>query len=66
MKKILTFLTSDWHASRIFRVVTGAAAIVFALVKHDSLMGLAGGLLLLTGISNVGCGSGGCKTKKSS
>jgi hypothetical protein len=56
-------LTTDWHAARIFRVATGIAAIVYAIVKQDSLMGLAGGMLLIMGLSNTGCGPGGCKVK---
>jgi hypothetical protein len=56
-------LTTDWHAARIFRVVIGIAAITYAVIKHDSLMGLAGGMLLLMGLSNTGCGPGGCKVK---
>jgi len=57
MKRILL---TDWHASRIFRVVTGAAALIYAIVKQDNIMGLAGAMLLLMGISNTGCGAGGC------
>jgi hypothetical protein len=58
MKRILL---TDWHVSRIFRVVTGAAALIYAIVKQDNIMGLAGAMLLLMGISNTGCGgAGGC------
>ena len=58
MKQILT---SDWHASRIFRVVTGAAAIIYAIIKYDSIMGVAGAMLLLMGLTNTGCGgASGC------
>ena len=58
MKKILT---TDWHVSRIFRLVTGLAAIIYAIVKADSIMGIAGAMLLLMGLSNTGCGgSSGC------
>jgi hypothetical protein len=60
MKRVLT---TDWHAAMIFRVATGIAAIVYAIVKQDSLMGLAGGMLLIMGLSNTGCGPGGCKVK---
>lgn len=59
MKRILT---TDWHASRIFRVVTGLAAVIYALVKQDSLLGIAGAMLLIMGLSNTGCGAaGGCQ-----
>jgi hypothetical protein len=58
MKRVLT---TDWHPSRIFRVVTGAAALIYGIVKQDNLMGIAGTMLLLMGISNTGCGAaGGC------
>lgn len=58
MKKVLT---TDWHPSRIFRVVTGLAALIYGIVKHDNLMGIAGAMLLLMGLSNTGCGAnGGC------
>ncbi len=58
MRKVLT---TDWHPSRIFRVVTGIAALIYGIVKQDNLMGIAGAMLLLMGISNTGCGAaGGC------
>lgn len=58
MKQILR---SDWHASRIFRVVTGTAAIIYAVIKYDSIMGVAGAMLLLMGLTNTGCGGArGC------
>jgi hypothetical protein len=58
MRKLLT---TDWHASRIFRVGTGLVALIYGIIKQDSLMGIAGVMLLLMGISNIGCGArGGC------
>ncbi len=58
MKRVLL---TDWHPSRIFRVVTGMAALIYGIVKHDNLMGIAGTMLLLMGLSNTGCGAaGGC------
>lgn len=58
MKKVLT---TDWHISRIFRVVTGSAAIIYAIVNQDNLMGIGGAMLLLMGIANIGCGgASGC------
>jgi membrane-bound ClpP family serine protease len=58
MKRVLL---TDWHASRIFRVVTGMAALIYGIVKQDNLMGIAGTMLLLMGLSNTGCGgAGGC------
>lgn len=58
MKRVLT---TDWHPARIFRVVTGLGALLYGIIKQDSLMGIAGVMLLLMGLSNTGCGaSGGC------
>ena len=62
MKRILT---TGWSFMRVFRVVTGVAALTYAIVKHDNLAGIAGLFLLLTGVFNVGaCGSGGCALPK--
>ena len=58
MKKILT---TGLSFMRVFRVVTGVAALTYAIVKHDYLAGIAGLFLLLIGLSNVArCGAGGC------
>jgi hypothetical protein len=58
MKRVLL---TDWHPSRIFRVVTGMAALIYGIVKQDNIMGIAGAMLLVTGLSNTGCGAaGGC------
>ena len=60
-------LTSNWNGARIFRVSLGIAVIIYAIIKHDSMMGWAGGLVLLMGISNSGCcGVGGCSIPKTS
>ena len=60
-------LTSNWNGARIFRVALGIAVIIYAIVKHDSIMGWAGGFVLLMGISNSGCcGVGGCSIPKTS
>lgn len=58
MKNILT---NNWNPARIFRVALGIAAIIYAIVSKDSMMGWIGALLLVTGISNTGCcGASGC------
>jgi len=58
MKNILT---QNWNPARIFRVAMGIAAVVYAIVSKDSMMGWIGALLLVTGISNTGCcGASGC------
>ena len=58
MKNILT---QNWNPARIFRVAMGIAAVVYAIVSKDSMMGWIGSLLLLMGLSNTGCcGASGC------
>lgn len=58
MKKVLL---TNWHPSRIFRVATGLVAVVYAIIQHDSMLGMAGGFLLFMGMTNTGCcGAGGC------
>jgi hypothetical protein len=54
-------LTTNWHWSRVFRAVTGVAALVFAIVSRDTVLGLGGAMLLIMGLSNTGCGGGSCK-----
>ena len=51
----------NWSPARIFRLVLGLAAIIYAIVSKDNMMGWAGGLLFLMGLSNTGCcGANGC------
>jgi hypothetical protein len=57
---MMQVLTRNWHAARILRAVAGLAAVVFGFVKQDSVLGLAGGMLLLMGLADVGCGPAGC------
>lgn len=58
MKNILA---SNWHPTRIFRVLVGSIAFVYAIIRQDNLLGLAGGFLLFMGITNTGCcGTTGC------
>jgi membrane-bound ClpP family serine protease len=58
MKNILT---NNWNPARIFRVALGIAAVIYAIVSKDSMMGWIGALLLLMGLSNTGCcGASGC------
>ena len=54
-------LTTNWHWSRVFRAVTGVAALGFAIVSRDTVLGLGGAMLLIMGLSNTGCGGGSCK-----
>ncbi len=53
-------LTTNWNFSRIFRVALGVVAITSGIIKHDSLMGWAGGMVLLMGLTNTGCFAGNC------
>jgi hypothetical protein len=55
-------LTTNWNFSRIFRVALGIIAITSAIVRHDTFMGWAGGMILLMGITNTGCLAGSCVT----
>lgn len=58
MKRILI---TGWSFMRILRIVTGVGGLIYAIVKHDYLLGIAGLFLLFTGLFNVaGCGVGGC------
>ena len=58
MKKVLL---TNWNPSRIFRVATGLVAVVYAIMQHDSMLGMVGGFLLFMGMTNTGCcGAGGC------
>ena len=56
----MKILSSPWTFPRIFRAVVGLAALIFGFVKHDSVMGLVGGLVLLMAITNTGCAGGSC------
>jgi hypothetical protein len=55
-------LTTNWNFSRIFRVALGIIAIISAIVRHDTFMGWAGGMILLMGLTNTGCFAGSCAT----
>ncbi len=57
-----TLLTTNWNFSRIFRVALGMIAIISAIVRHDTFMGWAGGMILFMGLTNTGCFAGGCST----
>ena len=57
-----TTLTTNWHAGRIFRLVLGLAALVYAFVSRDSMMAWAGSWLMFMSLTNTGCcGMGGCQ-----
>lgn len=47
-------LTSNWHKGRIFRTLIGLLGVGLGVLWQDSLMGLAGGVLLFIGITDIG------------
>lgn len=53
----MKLLTSNWHMGRIFRAVAGLIGLGMGLYWNDSLMGIAGGILLIMGITDKGFGS---------
>lgn len=54
-------LTTSWSFMRVLRVGMGIAALIFAFKDHDYMLGIAGGLLLVMGMMNIGCcGMNGC------
>ncbi|MEY3541458.1 MAG: hypothetical protein RLZZ204_270 [Bacteroidota bacterium] len=55
-------LTTNWNFSRIFRVALGTIAIISAIVRHDTFMCWAGGMILYMGLTNTGCFAGSCST----
>ena len=57
---MMKLLTSNWHMGRIFRAVVGLIGLGLGLFWKDSLMGLAGGILLFMGLTDTGCGPKGC------
>ncbi|MFM1794492.1 MAG: hypothetical protein RL642_877 [Bacteroidota bacterium] len=57
-----TLLTTNWNFSRIFRVALGTFAIISAIIRHDTFMGWAGGMILIMGLTNTGCFAGSCVT----
>lgn len=60
-----TLLTTGWSFMRILRLIMGTAVIVVAIVRHDMLLGLAGGFLVLMSVLNAGCcGTSGCSIPK--
>lgn len=56
----MKMLSTPWQFPRIFRIVVGLAAVIFAVIKHDSIMAVAGGLLLVMGLTKTGCAGGSC------
>ena len=58
MRKLLT---RGWNFMRVLRVLVGIVSIYYAVDKSDGILGVAGGLFILSAIFNVGCcGAMGC------
>ena len=57
MKKMLL---TDWHFARIFRVGVGLISLVYGFTGKDNLLLAAGAFLVFMGVTNTGCGAGGC------
>jgi hypothetical protein len=54
-------LLSNWTFMRALRVIMGVIAFGQAFVMQDWILGIAGALLLVMGIFNIGCcGINGC------
>lgn len=61
MKRLIT---TGWNFMKILRVGMGLVALTFAFKDHDYILGIAGGLLLVMGVMNIGCcGVNGCYTR---
>lgn len=59
-----TVLLSGWNFMRVLRLVMGITGLIFSILNKDSLLGIAGGFLLLMAILNIGCcGINGCSVQ---
>lgn len=57
-------ITTGWNFMRILRVSMGLIALMFAFKDQDYILGIAGGLLVVMGVMNIGCcGVNGCSIK---
>ena len=54
-------LLSNWNLFRVFRLVLGIAAIIQGFGNNETIFAIAGGLITLMAIGNIGCcGASGC------
>jgi predicted small lipoprotein YifL len=54
-------ITKDWNWMRALRLFMGVTAIWQAFTMRETLLGIAGTMLLLMSIFNIGrCGMSGC------
>ncbi|WP_341837840.1 hypothetical protein WJU16_08225 [Chitinophaga pollutisoli] len=52
------FQLKNWTIMRFVRLAVGLAAVIYAIVDQQLLLGVAGVMLMLMGIFNAGCCSG--------
>lgn len=50
-----TLLLKNWNLMRILRMAIGVWAIIAAFQTKEVVLGLMGGLLLITAVMNIGC-----------
>lgn len=63
MHSIINTLRYGWSFMRIIRLTLGSMIVYQAVVYHDSIAGLIGGLLLFQAVTNTGCcGTSSCST----
>jgi hypothetical protein len=56
-----SILLTGWGLMRLVRLATGISGIGFGIIRLDWLLGIAGIILLLMALFNLGnCGVGGC------
>lgn len=66
MHSIFNTLRYGWSVMRIIRLTLGSMIVYQAVVYHDSIAGLIGGLLLFQAVTNTGCcGTNSCATSTS-
>ena len=59
-------LTRGWNFMRVLRMLVGVISIYYAVDRADAILGVAGGLFILSGVFNVGCcGTTGCNIPQS-
>ncbi len=56
MKTIL----QNWSLIRLIRIIFGVLAVVQGMMVNDMGFKMAGTLLLLTAVANIGCCGGSC------
>lgn len=62
-------LTTNWHTVRVLRTGLGLALLGTGIFAAEAAAGIIGGVLLLQGLLNAGCGScatGACRVPDTS